>query len=136
MNRRLASAAAIVGGFIATAASSSIADALMYGTGIFPRGLYPMAGYLFAVAAAYRGLFATAGGHVTARLAPDRPMLHVWILAVIGLVAGLGGVAAQLMMGAAKLGPTWYPVLVAAEAIPCVYLGGRFGVLKRGGAAT
>jgi hypothetical protein len=136
VNRRLASALAVIGGFILTAASSSIADALMYGTGVFPSGIHPMAGYLFAVAAAYRALFAIAGGYLTARLAPDRPMLHAWVLAGIGLTAGLGGVVAQLMMGPAKLGPTWYPVLVGAEAIPCVYLGARLALLRRGGAAT
>jgi hypothetical protein len=54
---------------------------------------------LFALASAYRALFTVAGGYATARLAPDRPMRHVWILAGIGLVTGLAGVIAYYIIG-------------------------------------
>src|SRR4029077_11408455 len=68
------------------------ADALMHAAGIFPSAPRLMSDPLFALAAAYRAVFTIAGGCVTARLAPDRPMRHAWILAGIGLVAGLAGV--------------------------------------------
>ena len=59
---------------------------------------------------------------MTARLAPDRPMRHVWILAGIGIVAGLAGVAIYFLVGRAHLGPAWYPISIAVEALPCVWI--------------
>jgi peptidoglycan/LPS O-acetylase OafA/YrhL len=89
---------------------------------------------LFAVAAAYRAVFTVAGGYVTARLAPSRPMRHVWIAAVIGLVVGLAGVAAYYTTGGAQLGPAWYAISIPASAIPCVWLGGWLAVSRRSAA--
>jgi peptidoglycan/LPS O-acetylase OafA/YrhL len=86
---------------------------------------------LFALAAAYRAVFTVAGGYVTARLAPDRPMRHAWILAAIGLAAGLGGVIAYSMIGGGKLGPAWSALSIPLEAIPCVWLGARLAMRGR-----
>jgi hypothetical protein len=52
-------------------------------------------------------------------------MRHAWILAGIGLFAGLAGVAAYYTVGRAELGPAWYAISIPVEAIPCVWLGGR-----------
>ncbi len=119
------SAAAIVAGFIATAAASTATDAIMHLTGIFPNSPQSMTQPLFVLASAYRALFTIVGGFVTARLAPNRPMRHAWILAGIGSAAGLAGVAFYFIAGRAQLGPVWYPVSIAVEAIPCVLFGGR-----------
>jgi peptidoglycan/LPS O-acetylase OafA/YrhL len=121
----LASTGAVIAGFLVTALASIAADALMYSTGIFPHSPKGMSETLFALAAAYRALFTVAGGYVTARLAPDRPMRHTWILAAIGLVAGTAGVVAYYAIGGAELGPAWYAILIALEAVPCVWIGGR-----------
>lgn len=69
---------------------------------------------------------------MTARLAPDRPMRHAWILAGIGLAAGLAGVVFYFVAGKGQLGPAWYPVLIAVESPPCVWLGGRLAAGARG----
>jgi hypothetical protein len=114
----LASAGAVVAGFVVTAAASIAADAVMHAAGIFPNALQLMSDPLFALATAYRAFFTVAGGYTTARLAPDRPMRHAWILAGIGLVAGLAGVAAYYNVGGAELGPAWYAISIPAEAIP------------------
>jgi peptidoglycan/LPS O-acetylase OafA/YrhL len=103
----------------------------MHAVGIFPRAPQLMSDSLFALAAAYRALFTVAGGYVTARLAPDRPMRHAWILAGIGLVAGLAGVVAYYTIGGAELGPAWYAISIPVEAIPCVWLGGRLCASRR-----
>ena len=95
----LASAGAVAAGFIVTALASTAADAVMHAAGIFPRAPRLMSDPLFALATAYRGLFTVAGGYITARLAPDRPMRHVRILAGIGLVTGLAGVIAYYIIG-------------------------------------
>ena len=130
----LASAGAVAAGFLVTAVASTAADAVMHAAGIFPGAPRLMSDPLFALAAAYRALFTVAGGYVTARLAPDRPMRHAWVLAGIGLVAGLAGVVAYYVAGGADLGPAWYAISIPAEAIPCVWLGGRLGASHRSAA--
>lgn len=127
----LASTVAVIGGFLVTAVASIAADALMYSSGIFPHSPAAMSATLFALAAAYRALFTVAGGYVTARLAPDRPMRHAWILAAIGQAAGIAGVIAWYVIGGAELGPAWYALLIAAEAIPCVWAGARLAIAHR-----
>jgi hypothetical protein len=124
---------AVAAGFVITAVASTVTDAIMYATGIFPSSPGSMSNSLFVLASAYRALFTVAGGFVAARLAPDRPMRHVWILAGIGLVAGLAGMVFYFVVGGAQLGPAWYPALIAIEAIPCVWFGGRLasGVRSR-----
>jgi len=121
----------VVAGFVVTAAASIAADAVMQAAGIFPSSPNSMSDPLFALAAAYRAFFTVAGGYTTARLAPNRPMRHAWILAGIGLVAGLAGVVAYYTMGGAELGPAWYAISIPVEAIPCVWLGGRLAASRR-----
>ena len=116
---------AIVAGFLITAVASTATDAIMHAAGIFPSSPRVMSDPLFALASAYRALFTVAGGYATARLAPDRPMRHAWILAGIGLVAGLAGVLAYYAIGGAELGPAWYAISIPVVAIPCAWFGGR-----------
>ena len=125
------SVVAIVAGFITTAVASIATDAVMHATGIFPNSPWTMTDPLFVLALAYRAVFTVAGGFVTARLAPDRPMRHAWILAGIGLAAGLAGVVFYFIAGSAQLGPVWYPISIAVEAIPCVWFGGRLAARVR-----
>jgi hypothetical protein len=119
------SAVAIVAGFLVTAVASVATDAIMHATGVFPNSPRAMSDPLFILASGYRALFTVAGGFVTARLAPDRPMRHAWILGGVGFAAGLAGVVFYFLAGRAQLGPAWYPVSIAVEAIPCVWFGGR-----------
>lgn len=58
-------------------------------------------------------------------------MRHAWILAGIGLVAGLAGVVAYYAMGEGELGSAWYAVSIPVEAISCVWLGGRLAASRR-----
>ncbi len=107
-----------------TAALLSIAmDAVMHATGIFPPVGEVMSNGLFALATVYRCAFQTFGGYLAARLAPTRPMKHVWILAGIGQVLSLLGILAWQAMGDAG-GPLWYPLALVVTAIPSVWLGG------------
>lgn len=122
-------------GFLVTAVTSTAADAVMHAAGFFPSSPRAMSDPLFALAAAYRALFTVAGGYATARLAPNRAMRHAWVLAGIGLVAGLAGVVAYYAIGGAELGPSWYAISIPVEAIPCVWLGGRLAASHRSAAA-
>lgn len=79
---------------------------------------------LFVLALAYRIVYSVAGGYLTARLAPDHPMQHALWLGIIGFVLGLAGTAATWNRGV-EFGPKWYPLLLAATAIPSTWLGGK-----------
>ena len=131
MKRWLASAGAVTAGFVVTAGASTAADAVMHAAGIFPDTPRLMSDQLFGLATTYRAAFTVAGGYVAASLAPDRPMRHAWILAWIGLAAGLAGIVVYFTMGANELGPFWYALSIPLEAIPCVWLGGRLAAARR-----
>ena len=135
MRAGYASAGAVAAGFLVTATASTATDAVMHAVGIFPSSPQVMSDPLFALASAYRALFTIAGGYTTARLAPRQPMFHAWILAGIGVIAGLAGVVAYYMVGGAELGPPWYAISIPLEAIPCVWLGGRLAVARQSAAA-
>ena len=47
---------------------------------------------------------------------------------VIGFVLGTTGAIATIPM---HLGPAWYPIAIAATALPCAWLGGMLVVAKR-----
>jgi len=130
----LASTGSVVAGLVVTAGGATLADMVMRAAGVFPAAPQLMSDPLFALASAYRAILTVAGGYATARLAPDRPMRHAWILAGIGLVAGLAGVVAYYVVGGERLGPAWYALSIPLEAIPCVWLGARIAV--RGRAST
>jgi len=132
MKPRIQSVLAVVAGFLVTAAASTAVDAIMHATGIFPSSARSMSDLLFVIASTYRALFTVAGGFLTARLAPNRPMHHAWILAGTGLVAGVAGIVFYFLVGRERLGPAWYPVSIAAEAIPCVWFGGRLSTSGSG----
>jgi len=91
MKSWLGSIGSVVAGFAVTAGGATLADMAMSAAGVFPAGPQPMSDPLFALASAYRAVFTVAGGYATARLAPEQPMRHAWVLAGIGLAAGLRG---------------------------------------------
>jgi len=114
---------AVGAGFLAAASLSMGMDELLHGTGIFPPKGQVMSNGFFVLATAYRFLFQSLGGYITAYAAPSKPMKHVWILAGIGQVMSLLGILAWKAMGAAG-GPLWYPLALVVTAIPSVWLGG------------
>jgi hypothetical protein len=75
---------------------------------------------MLGIALAYRSIFTVVGGYLTARLAPQNPMRHVYVLMALGLVGGIAGV-----VGGWHLGNHWYPILLAITGPFFVYLGGK-----------
>lgn len=124
------SVAAVVAGFLVTAALSIATDMALHATGVFPPWGEPMSGGLFVWATIYRVVYTVLGGYVTASLAPRRPMAHVLVLGTIGIVAATVGAAATWNAGPA-FGPKWYPLLLVATALPCVWAGGALRVSLR-----
>ena len=122
--RTLRRVGAVLAGLLLVIITSTATDALMHGTGIFPPLGWPMPDSLFVLALAYRIVYSVAGGYLTARLAPDQPVKHALWLGIIGFVLGLAGAAATWNRGP-EFGPKWYPLLLAATAIPSTWLGGK-----------
>jgi hypothetical protein len=122
-SRRLGrSIAAVFFGFLAVVVLSVGTDQLLHVLNVYPPWGQPMyEARLNLLALSYRIVYTIVGGYVTAALAPHSPMRHVWVLAVIGLVAGIAGVVAASPL---QLGPIWYPLAIAATAVPCTWIGG------------
>ena len=125
-NNVFRSIGAVLAGFITVVILSVGTDSLMEALGVFPppdKGLFIT--WMLIVALIYRCIYTVAGGYVTARLAPDRPMRHVIILGIIGIVAGSIGVVVGWNLSA-----HWYPIALVITALPCTWLGGKLRTNK------
>jgi hypothetical protein len=115
---------AVLAGLVAIFAVTTVTDVVLHATGIFPPWGQPMSDRLFLLATAYRIVYGVAGSYLTARLAPDRPMRHALWLGLVGLVISIAGAVATWRLGP-EFGPKWYPLAVAAMALPCAWVGGK-----------
>jgi hypothetical protein len=118
---------AVVVGFLVVAALSVATDFVLEALGIFPppseQGLFIW--WMLLLAFIYRSAYAVLGGYVTAMLAPQNPMKHVKILAIIGTIGGILGVIAGW-----NLSDHWYPIALAVTAYPLVWWGGKLRLKK------
>ena len=114
---------AIFLGFITVVVLSLGTDEVFHLIGVYPSWGQPMNDPgLNLLALSYRIIYTVLGSYIAARLAPSSPMLHAWVLGVIGCVIGTAGAIATIPL---HLGPAWYPIAIAATALPCAWLGGR-----------
>jgi hypothetical protein len=121
----LRSIVAIVVGFLAVVVLSLGTDQLFHVLKVYPPWGDPMPQpVLNALALSYRIVFTVFGSYLAARLAPRNPMRHAMILGCIGTVFGTLGAVATIPM---NLGPAWYPIAIAATALPCAWIGGLLG---------
>jgi hypothetical protein len=116
------SVAAVLAGFVTVFVLSLGTDQVLHVLQVYPPWGEPMHDpSLNALALAYRVPIGVLGGWVTAKLAPWSPMRHALVMGAIGLaLSSLGALAAIR----ADLGPAWYPIALAASAVPCAWLGG------------
>jgi hypothetical protein len=123
----LRSAGAVLAGLLTIFILSLGTDQLFHALGVYPPWGQPMRETgLLILAFSYRLIYDVFGCYLTARLAPKAPMLHALILGGIGTVlATLGAI------GMWNFGPNWYPVLLAASALPSAWLGGVLHRLTR-----
>jgi glycerol uptake facilitator-like aquaporin len=125
----LQSVGAIVSGFVVVFVLSLGVDQLLHVMQVYPPLGQPMWDHrLNALALSYRLVIGVLGSYVTARLAPYAPMRHAMIGAAIGFVLSTLGAIAAIRM---QLGPAWYPIALAASALPTGWLGGRLGAKMR-----
>ncbi len=114
---------AVFAGFLTVVLLSVGTDFVLETLGLFPPQSEPAAytAGMLMVALIYRCVYTVAGGYVTARLAPDRPMHHAVTLGFVGIVAGTIGVVMSW-----NLTPHhWYPIALVVTAMPCTWLGGK-----------
>ena len=124
------SIAAVLAGFVTVVALSLGVDQLLHVLQVYPPWGDPMPQPgLNLLALAYRIVITVGAAWLTARLAPHRSAAsdwrHVWVFGGIGLVLGTIGAIATIPM---HLGPAWYPILLAASALPCAWLGGKLAI--------
>lgn len=120
---------AVVAGILAIFAVTTLIDAILHSTAVFPPWGEPMwSNALNALALAYRLPIDVGGSWLTARLAPSRPLKHAMIGGGIGLGLSLMGVVGAVMK---EFGPLWYPVALAVSALPSAWLGGWLFVRQR-----
>jgi hypothetical protein len=113
---------AVLAGLVTIFVTHLGTDQLFHTLEVFPPWDQPMHDPgLNALALSYRILFSIFGCYVTARLAPSAPMAHALVLGMIGTALSIAGVVATADM---NLGPRWYPIALAASALPCAWLGG------------
>ena len=111
---------AIVAGLLVVVVLSLATDQLMHMLQVYPpwgQPMYDTGDNVLALS--YRLVYTVLGYYVTARLAPYLPLRHLWILAGIGFVFGVLGAVSTIPM---KLGPAWYPIALAATALPCAWV--------------
>ena len=119
----LRSVGAIVVGFLAVVVLSLGTDQVLHILKVYPPWGEPMPQPgLNALALSYRIVFTIFGSYLAARIAPRNPMRHAMILGLIGTVFGTAGAIATIPM---HLGPAWYPIAIAATALPCAWIGGK-----------
>jgi hypothetical protein len=118
----LRSIVAIIVGFLAVVVLSLGTDQVLHILKVYPPWGDPMPQpALNALALSYRIVFTIFGSYLAACIAPRNPMRHAMIFGLIGTVFGTAGAVATIPM---HLGPAWYPIAIAATALPCAWIGG------------
>ena len=122
-SRRLGrSLAALAFGFVAVVVLSLGTDEVLHLLKVYPPWNQPMYDPgLCLLALSYRIVYTVLGSYIAAWYAPHAPMGHALILGTVGTVVGTAGAIATIPM---DLGPAWYPIAIAATALPCAWLGG------------
>jgi hypothetical protein len=112
-------AGAFIAGFASVAILSMATDTVLHSTGIYPTdgSVGSDANLVFALT--YRTAFTVLGGWIAARLAPAHGLRLAIILGMVGTLAAIGGAVAMW-----SVGHNWYPVALAALALPSTALGG------------
>ena len=120
---------AILAGIVFIVVTHMLTDMVLEKLGIFTppeQGFHTT--WMVVTATLYRTIYTTAGGYVTAALAPNPKMRYVIILGIFGTVTATLAAVVTIPM---RLGPAWYPIALALLAFPSVWLGGKLVVARK-----
>lgn len=119
----------IVVGFVVVLVITLVTDVTLHEIHFYPPwGEYNSSSVLIW-ATVYRTIYGVLGSYITARLAPNRPMLHALIGGAIGTVlATIGAIATWNQIP--PLGPHWYSVALIIAALPTAWLGAKLHLLQ------
>jgi len=112
------STVAVLAGLATNVATAVGTDTVLAATGVYPPRGEKWSDGLFLWALSYRVPVAVAGGYVTAKLSPTKPLTHVLVLA--GLLA-VGSYTSAIVMHDDS--PVWYRLGLIGIAVPCSLLG-------------
>lgn len=101
---------------------TTVIDVVLHLLGAYPPMDQPINDAQSVLGTSYRIVIGIAGGWLTARMAPRRPMKQALALGCIGAALGLVGL---LVTWNKSLGPRWYPVAHVVLAIPETWIGGK-----------
>ena len=81
--RPLAKPSAVLAGVMGIIIATTIVDIALHLAGVFPAPPEPLTESLALLASSYRLVIGVAGGYLTAKLAPGRPLRHALIPAML-----------------------------------------------------
>jgi hypothetical protein len=124
---------ALLAGIFAGIALSLGTDVLLHATRVFPPWGASLVGYdgALLLATFYRSIYGVAGSYISARLAPNRPMLHAMVLGILGFAVSILGAVATWNKGPA-FGSHWYPIALIVLALPTAWVGGKIRLAQLG----
>ena len=119
----------IVVGFVVVLVITLVTDVILHKIHFYPPwGEYNSSSVLIW-ATVYRTIYGVIGSYITARLAPNRPMMHALIGGAIGtLLATVGAIATWNYIP--PLGPHWYSVALVVAALPTAWLGAKLHLMQ------
>ena len=124
MNKTLKNILAILAGFVAIFILSAGFDTILEKANLLTLDQFNSnPSYIIAIVIICRAIFIAAGGYLTARVAPSRPMQHALILGCLGVLVNISG---TVMMWDKT--PHWFPVLLNILPLPFAWIGAK---LKR-----
>jgi hypothetical protein len=121
MNTTLKSIGAIIAGFICVFVLSIATDHALEAMGLLKvEPYFSNPWWIILIVIICRCIYTITGGYITARLAPKKPMEHVLILGIIGLILNIIG-AVMLW----NIAPHWFSLLLIILYLPCVVMGAK-----------
>jgi hypothetical protein len=128
----LRSIVAVLAGIVAGVVLSLGTDEILHLAHVYPPWGASMFGYQWTLLLAtfYRTVYGVAGAYLTARLAPNRPMLHSMILGALGFAVSILG-AVTTWNGGPAFGPHWYSVALVVLALPTAWAGAKLFLAQR-----